>query len=134
MNHGDHREHGELLHADLSAAVISAAIEVHRELGPGLLEGAYEACLVHELNAKGLQTKRQVSLPIHYKGLELENGFRVDLIVEDKLLIELKACDALSSVHDAQVLTYLKLTGIRVGLLFNFNATSIRKGMRRLVR
>ena len=134
MNHGDHREHGELLHAELSEQVIASAIEVHRELGPGLLESAYEACLIHELHARGLQVKRQVPVPIRYKGVELEPGFRIDLLVEDRILVELKAVDALSPIHDAQVLTYLKLAGIRVGLLLNFNSTSLRRGMRRLVR
>jgi GxxExxY protein len=137
MNHGAHRDHGgksDLLLVDLSAKVIAAAIEVHRELGPGLLESVYEACLMHELQARGVRTQRQVPVSIQYKNAVLDLGFRLDIVVEQMLVIELKAVDALNSLHDAQLLTYLKLSGLRVGLLMNFNASSLKRGLKRLVR
>ena len=119
---------------DLSERVLGACIEVHRHLGPGLLESAYEQCLCHELSLTGLSFARQRPLPLTYKGVTLDCGYRLDVVVEEKLVVELKAVDHLLSVHEAQVLTYLKLTGLEVGLLVNFNTPVLRGGIRRLVR
>jgi GxxExxY protein len=112
--------------------IIGACIEVHRLLGPGLLESAYEDCLCYELNLRNVAFRRQVSLPVEYKGILLDCGYRIDLIVDETVLIELKAVDQLLPVHVAQVVTYIKLGGFRVGLLINFNVTSLRQGIRRL--
>ena len=101
----------------LTGEVINAAIEVHRALVPGLLESAYEQCLCHELDLRKIPYKSQESLPIGYKGVKLDCGYRLDIVVADKLILEIKACDALLPIHEAQLLTYLKLTGIRIGLL-----------------
>lgn len=116
-----------------SAAMIGAAIEVHRVLGPGLLESAYEECLCHELSLRGIPFERQVALPVNYKGVHLDCGYRLDIVLPGKLVVELKAVEQLAPVHDAQLLTYLKLSGIRTGLLLNFNSTLMRDGIRRLV-
>ena len=117
----------------LSGAVLGAAIEVHRALGPGLLEAVYEECLCHELNIGGIQFARQVPLPIQYKGVYLDCGYRMDLVVEDQLILEVKSVERLLPLHDAQLLTYLKLSGIKKGLLLNFNARVLKQGVRRLV-
>jgi GxxExxY protein len=131
MDHGD----GETRKLwDLSERVLGACIEVHRHLGPGLLESAYEECLCHELSLTSLSFARQRPLPVVYKGVKLDCGYRLDLVVEEKLVLELKAVDHLLPVHEAQVLTYLKLTGLDVGLLVNFNTPVLRRGIRRLVR
>ena len=119
---------------DLSERVLGACIEVHRHLGPGLLESAYEQCLCHELSLTGLSFDRQRPLPVTYKGVMLACGYRLDVVVEEKLVLELKAVDHLLPVHEAQVLTYLKLTDLDVGLLVNFNTPVLRRGIRRLVR
>jgi GxxExxY protein len=119
---------------DLSEQVLRACIEVHRHLGPGLLESAYEQCLCHELSLTGLSFERQRPLPVTYKGVTLDCGYRLDVVVEEKLVLELKAVDRLLSIHQAQVLTYLKLTGLDVGLLVNFNTPVLRSGIRRLTR
>lgn len=119
---------------DLSERVLGACIEVHRHLGPGLLESAYEQCLCHELSLRGLSFARQRPLPVCYKGVLLDCGYRLDVVVEDKLVLELKAVEHLLPLHEAQVLTYLKLTGLDVGLLVNFNTSVLRRGIRRLVR
>jgi GxxExxY protein len=119
---------------DLSERVLGACIEVHRHLGPGLLESAYEECLCHELSLASLSFVRQRPVPVVYKGVKLDCGYRLDVIVEEKLLLELKAVDHLLPVHEAQVLTYLKLTVLDVGLLVNFNTPVLRRGIRRLVR
>jgi GxxExxY protein len=113
--------------------IIGAAIEVHRELGPGLLESAYGACLAVELSSRGLAFERQKPVPVTYKGLVLDCGFRVDLLVEDCIVVELKAVEAITAVHEAQVLTYLRLARLDVGLLINFNVKLLRHGVRRLV-
>ena len=113
--------------------VIGLAIEVHRQLGPGLLESAYEACLCFELNAMGFPYSRQVPLQLKYKDVMLECGYRMDIVVEDQLVIELKTVDRLLPIHDAQMLTYLRLSGIRTGLLLNFNTVLFKDGLRRLV-
>jgi GxxExxY protein len=116
----------------LTDAIIGAAITVHRELGPGLLESVYEKCLALELTKSGLQIAAQKEIPLTYKGLALESGFRADLIVENKVLIELKSIDQLLPVHTAQVLTYLKLSNLRTGLLINFNVPLLKNGIKRL--
>jgi len=122
-----------LIHEQLSEAIFGACIEVHRELGPGLLELAYVECLCHELTLRGLKFRREVSLPIKYKGIELDCGYRIDLIVEESIVLELKAIEKLLPIHEAQLLTYLKLTGIRVGLLINFNSSVISNAIVRRV-
>jgi GxxExxY protein len=120
---------------DGSDDVIAACIEVHRHLGPGLLESAYEACLCQELTLRGLAFVRQATVPIDYKGHRVDCGYRVDLIVEATILVEIKAIvGSLQPVHVAQVLTYLKLTDLRIGLLVNFNEVSLRHGLRRPTR
>lgn len=113
--------------------IIGAAIEVHSVLGPGLLESAYEACLAHELTQRGLRVERQRPVPVVYKGVELDCGYRIDLLVEDAVVVELKAVEAFLPVHEAQVISYLKLSGHHVGLLINFNVVRLRDGLRRLV-
>ena len=119
---------------DLTGKIIGAAIEVHRCLGPGLLESAYESCLEYELNIVQLRVRRQVALPVVYKGLTLEQGFRIDLLVQDSVVVELKAVECLLPVHEAQVLSYLRFSGCKVGLLLNFNVLALKHGgIRRLV-
>jgi len=117
----------------LTDRVIGYAIEVHRYLGPGLLESVYEACLAWELEQAGLNVQRQLSLPVHYKDQTLDVGFRVDLLVEERLVLELKTVEVIQDVHRAQLLTYLKLTGTHVGLLLNFNSAVLRDGIQRMV-
>jgi len=119
--------------ADRSSDVIAACIEVHRHLGPGLLESAYEHCLCVELAERGLQFERQVPLPVAYKGHQVDCSYRLDLIVEKKLIVEIKAVENLTKVHDAQLITYLRLSGIAAGLLINFNTAVLKDGIRRLV-
>ena len=118
---------------ELTEKIIGAAIEVHRHLGPGLLESAYEECLCYELTQSGLRFKRQAYLPIHYKGLRLESAYRMDLVVEDAVVVEIKATEGTPSIHSAQVLTYLKAAGLQVGLLINFNVPVLTKGLKRVV-
>jgi GxxExxY protein len=122
-----------LIEEQLTEAIIGAAIEVHRELGPGLLESAYEECLCHELALRGLSFKRQVELPVVYKGIRLDCGYRIDLIVEDRVVVELKTVEKLLPVHEAQLLTYLRLSGKRVGLLINFYSPVLRNSIKRMV-
>lgn len=117
----------------LSNQVIGCAIEVHRELGPGLLESTYEQCLAYELKNKNLNFKLQHSLPVEYKDIRLDCGYRVDLLVENKLIVELKSVEAINKVHKAQLLTYMKLTGIGTGLLINFNVSMLKNGIKRFV-
>lgn len=118
---------------ELSNKVIGCAIEVHRTLGPGLLESAYEQCLAHELNLCGLKFELQKHLPVAYKGIRLDCGYRIDVLVEDTLLIELKSVDHLRPVHEAQLITYMKLSGVKTGLLINFNVARLKDGIRRRV-
>jgi len=113
--------------------VIGAAIAVHRELGPGLLESAYESCLAYELVHRGLSIERQRALPIEYKDVRLDCGYRLDLLVEDKVIVELKSVQRLERIHHAQMLSYLKLSGRQVGLLINFNEKILKNGIQRLV-
>jgi GxxExxY protein len=117
----------------LSNRVIGCAIEVHRILGPGLLESTYEQCLAHELNLNGIQFKLQHTLPVEYKGVLLDCGYRLDLFVEDELILELKSVEKLKRIHEAQLLTYMKLTRIQTGLLINFNVSRLKAGIRRFV-
>jgi GxxExxY protein len=117
----------------ITEAVIGGAIDVHRELGPGLLESAYAECLCYEFSQRGLSFKRQVSLPVSYKGVKLDCGYRIDLLVEDAVIVEIKSVDALIPVHTAQLLTYLKLLDKAVGLLINFNVPVFRRGLKRVV-
>ena len=118
---------------ELSQAVIGAAIEVHKTLGPGLLESVYEAALLHELGTRGVMAKAQVVLPVMYKQTELGEGYRIDLLVEDKLVVEIKAVESLIPLFEAQLLTYLRLSGKTLGLLINFNVPILKSGIRRVV-
>lgn len=118
---------------ECSNSIIGAAIEVHRHLGPGLLEGAYELALWHELHCRGLRSSRQLRLPAAYKGLELPEAYRIDLLVEDLVIIEVKAVDKLAPIHEVQLLTYLRFANKRLGLLLNFHAAVMRDGVRRVV-
>jgi GxxExxY protein len=113
--------------------IIAACIEVHRQLGPGLLESAYELCLTHELGLRGFRTQRQIPIPVFYKGLALDCGYRLDLMVESRLVVEVKAVERLLPVHEAQVITYLKLLRVPIGLLVNFHVPLLKDGIRRLV-
>ena len=117
---------------DCSDAVIGACVDVHRHLGPGLLESAYERCVAHELALRKVRFEAQVAVPLKYKGLELDCGYRLDLVVEDVLVLEIKAVDRLLPIHQAQLLTYLRLTGREVGLLVNFHEPTLKNGLRRL--
>ena len=117
---------------DLTREVIGAAIEVHKALGPGLLESAYEECLCHELKLRGIQFERQVELPIEYKGTKMNCGYRMDIVADDQLILELKSCEALHPIYEAQLLTYLRLTSAKVGLLINFNVPVLKEGIKRL--
>lgn len=121
-----------LIEEELTGRIRGALIEVHRVLGPGLLESACEMCLCHELALQGIHFQRQVELPVTYKGMRLDCGYRADLIVEGKVLIELKCVDKLLPIHSAQLLTYLKITGLQVGLLVNFNVPKIIDGIVRI--
>lgn len=118
---------------EISSKIIGAAIEVHRNLGPGLLESSYVTCLLFELKNMGLNAKSQIPLPISYKELRLDAGYRIDILVEDKVLIEIKAVEKLMDIHTAQILSYLKLSGKKLGLLINFNSVKIVDGLKRVV-
>lgn len=113
---------------ELTGKIIGAAIEVHRQLGPGLLESAYETCLAYELEQIGLMIERQKPLPIVYKDIHLDHGYRIDLLVNKKVIVELKAVEEITKVHEAQILSYLKFSGCKVGLLLNFNVTMLKNG------
>ncbi len=117
----------------LSKRVIGCAIEVHRELGAGLLESTYEKCLAHELRSQNIECVTQMPLPVEYKGLRLDCGYRVDVMIGGKLIVELKSVDSLQKIHDAQLLTYMKLANIKTGLLINFNNKLLKNGIKRLV-
>ncbi len=118
---------------EISHAVITAAMRVHSELGPGLLESAYTACLQHELKKAGLKSDAQVGLPVVYDGVKLDLGYRIDLLVEDLVIVELKSVDAIAPVHQAQIISYLKLSGRSLGLLINFNVAHLKDGIKRFV-
>ncbi len=117
----------------LTKKIIGAAIEVHRTLGPGLLESAYEACLLFELHEAGLKIERQRAVPLVYKNVRLDCGYRLDLLVEEQVVVEVKSVTDAIAVHEAQLLSYLKLTGCRVGLLINFNVKLLKQGIRRII-
>jgi GxxExxY protein len=117
----------------LTEAIIGAAIAVHRELGPGLLESAYEACLEYELKDHGMGVERQKELPVRYRGVVVDCGYRLDLLIEGKVILELKAVEKVLPIHEAQLLSYLKLSGCPVGLLLNFNVRMLRDGLKRMV-
>ena len=129
--------HAETSHLDyddgMTERIIGLAIKVHRHFGPGLLESVYEACLCHELRRSGIAVARQVSLPLFYDGIELENDYRADLIVERSVILEMKSVERIVPVHEAQMLTYLRVSGCRVGLLMNFNCVRLKDGLRRFV-
>lgn len=116
-----------------SDQVLGAAIDVHRALGPGLLESAYESCLAHELGLRGLLFRRQVDVPVSYKSHRVDAGFRLDLLVDENIIVEVKSVDRIHPIHEAQLLTYLKLTGHRVGLLINFIVELLKQGIRRRI-
>ena len=119
--------------ADLTGKIIKAAIEVHNQLGPGLLESAYEEYLIYELQKMGLHVERQKPVPLIYKEIKLDCGYRVDILVENKVIVELKSVDGILAVHEAQILTYLKLAKKEVGLLINFNVKQLKNGLKRFV-
>jgi GxxExxY protein len=117
----------------LSRVILEAALEVHRELGPGLLESTYETCLCYELEARGISYQRQVSMPVRYKGLLLDASYRLEVVVEDLVIVELKAVETLEPIHEAQLITYLRLSKRWLGLLINFNVPLLKQGIKRLV-
>ncbi len=119
--------------SDITDTILGSAISVHRELGPGLLESAYEACLVHEMEEKGLQVERQKSLPVIYKGVNIDCGYRLDLVVENKIVLELKTVEKILPIHQAQILSYLKLSGHSLGFLINFHVDILKNGIKRVV-
>ncbi|BBE17948.1 NADH:ubiquinone oxidoreductase subunit 5 [Aquipluma nitroreducens] len=116
---------------EITEKIIGCAIEVHKQLGPGLLESAYEECLAYELNNLGLKIERQKAVPVVYKNIKLDCGYRLDILVEDLVIIELKAVDILNPVHEAQILTYMKFARKNIGLLINFNVTLLKNGLKR---
>ncbi|MDP8238282.1 MAG: GxxExxY protein [Candidatus Hatepunaea meridiana] len=118
---------------DISREIIGSAIEVQRTLGPGLLESAYEACLKYELEKRGLKVQSQVGLPVHYDEIRLDIGYKIDLPVEDSVIVELKSIQKLAPIHEAQLLSYLKLSNKRLGLLINFNVKLLKEGIKRIV-
>jgi GxxExxY protein len=123
----------DLLEAELTREIIGAAICVHRGLGPGLLESAYQVSICHELALRAIPFRSQVELPVEYKGVRLDCGYRIDIVVDNRVIVELKSVEALSAIHQSQLLTYLRLSRIRVGLLINFNVPVLRKGIVRRV-
>jgi GxxExxY protein len=125
---GDHQAN------EITKRVIGACIEIHRQLGPGLLESAYEECLCHELSTAGLSFERQKPLPVSYKGVKLDCGYRLDLMVAGTVLVELKTVEEILPIHEAQVLTYLKLSGANLGLIINFNVPVLKQGVKRFVK
>jgi GxxExxY protein len=128
LNRGGAETRSNLIHEELTEQIIGAAIEVHRILGPGLLESAYEECLCRELSIRGIPFKRQVELPVEFKGVKLDCGYRIDILVADIVVVELKTVERLMPVHDAQLLTYMKLSGKEVGLIFNFFTDVLTRG------
>ena len=118
---------------ELTHEIIGAAIEVHKNLGPGLLESTYEECLCHELSQRGIPFERQKPVPVVYKGVKLDCGYRLDLLVGGRVILELKSVEALAPIHDSIMITYLKLSGHRIGLLMNFNVQILKKGVKRVV-
>ena len=122
-----------MIEEELTEQIIGSAIEVHRCLGPGLLESAYEECLCHELHTRGIRFERQKPLPLDYKGIRLDCGYRLDIIIEAKVVVEIKAVDRIMPIHEAQMLTYLRLSGVKIGLIINFNVPVLKEGIKRIV-
>jgi len=118
---------------EISGKIIDLAMKVHTALGPGLLESTYEACLIHELKKAGLKVLSQVALPVNYDGVTIELGYRIDLLVEDLIIVELKSVEKITPLHQAQLMSYLKLSGNRLGLLINFNVLHLRDGIKRII-
>jgi GxxExxY protein len=136
MKHKDTKTPREALPQEtnrIAREVVDSAFAVHSTLGPGLIESVYEACLVHELHLRGLKAERQLTLPVFYRDLRLDAGLRLDMVIERSLVVELKAVEAVLPVHKAQLLTYLKLSGYRLGLLINFNSVLIKDGIHRII-
>ncbi|MDB5482189.1 MAG: hypothetical protein JWO83_3242 [Caulobacteraceae bacterium] len=131
----DTEEEEELVDARdaVTGAIIDSGLKVHRTLGPGLMESAYEQCLAYELGRRGVTARWQIALPIVYDGLRLDAGYRLDMVVEDTVIVEIKAVDAVTALHEAQLMTYLKLSAMRVGLLINFNVLLFKNGVKRFV-
>jgi GxxExxY protein len=117
----------------ITEKIIGCALEVHKNLGPGLLESAYEECLYYELNNLGLEVKRQLALPLVYKDVKLDAGYRIDLLVENKVIVEIKSVEAIAEIHKAQLMTYMKLANIKIGLLMNFNVSRLKDGIVRWI-
>lgn len=135
MNH-EAREAHKGFTKDMEAVarlVVDAGLKVHRVLGPGLLESAYEHCLVHELLSRGLEVRRQVAMPLRYESIIIDAGYRLDVVIENLVIVEIKAVDALLRVHESQLLTYLKLSGYRLGFLMNFNVPLFKQGLKRMI-
>jgi GxxExxY protein len=132
MNHQDTKTPRSIETDRVAAEIVDSAFKVHAALGPRLLESVYETCLAHELHCRGLSFARQVALPVEYEGLKLDAGLRLDLVVSDCVVVEIKAVECLLPVHKAQLLTYLKLSGHRIGLLINFNVPLIKDGIKRM--
>ena len=130
--HEGHEEDSKL--EDVARIVVDAGLKVHRQLGPGLLESIYEHCMEHELLARGMDVRRQVPLPVVYDTIKLDAGYRIDLLVASSIIIEIKAVDIMTGLHEAQILTYMKLSRYRIGFLMNFNVALFRQGLRRFVR
>jgi GxxExxY protein len=123
----------ELLYKELTGIIVDCAVTVHKLLGPGLLESAYEECLYSELLNSGLATAKQLPMPLIYRDKKLDIGYRIDLLVDEKVIIEVKSVDALNPIHTAQLMTYLKLSGCRIGLLINFNVQFLKEGIKRII-
>jgi GxxExxY protein len=121
-------------HSELTRRIVASALQVHAELGPGLLESTYRACLAYQLSLDGMTCRQEVCIPIRYRGLNIDNSYRADLIVEEAVLLELKSVEKLVPLHSTQLLTYLRWSGIKVGLLMNFNVPKLKYGLRRFVR
>ena len=122
-----------MIENEISKQIIGCAIEVHKQLGPGLLESAYQECLLYELKQTGLNVRKEKPMPIVYKEVRLDHGYRIDLLIEEKVVIEFKTVEAFTDVHTAQVLTYLKLGDYKLGLLLNFHVTMLRNGIKRII-
>ena len=121
------------IEAQVATQIVDAAIAVHRELGPGLLESAYQGCLEYELRSRGLRVVREMSMPVVYRNVKIDCGYRIDLVVEDLIIIEIKSVDGLAPIHTAQLLTYLKLSGLKLGFLMNFNVQLMEDGLKRII-
>ena len=122
-----------MIENEISNIIIGSSIEVHKQLGPGLLESAYQTCLSYELNSRSLQTIRELPMPVEYKEVKLDHGYRIDILVENKVVIEVKAVEAITPVHEAQLLTYLKLGNYKLGLILNFHVSMMKNGIKRMV-